>query len=210
MNRRTFNASLSSGLAIATLLGQMQQAAADAPPPPSGERPRYIMLLHPDMVMMDLVGPATTFSLTMGELHFVWKSKSAVTTDLGLSLAPTDTFDSCPQESDVLFVPGGLKGSTALMEDAETLDFLRDRAGTTRFVTSNCSGALVLGAAGLLKGRKATALWYVKDLLPIFGAEVTEGRVVEDGNVLTSRGVTAGIDLGLTVAAKIPCLDNLL
>ena len=201
MNRRTFNTQMASAMAFAAMAGQMREA--EGATSPMKNRPRYIMLVHPDMVMMDLVGPATAFALTMGELHYVWKTKSPVSTDLGLPLTPTNTFDDCPRDSDVLFVPGGLQGTTTLMEDQETLDFLRDRAAHARFVTADCSGPLVLGAAGLLKGKKATALWYVKDLLPIFGAEVVEGRVVEDGNLLTSRGATAGIDLGLTLAAKI-------
>ena len=124
-----------------------------------------------------------------------------VTSATGLTLTPTTTFADCPQ-LDVLCVPGG-SGVNALMTDAGTLDFVRTQAAEARYVTSVCTGALVLGAAGLLRGRRATTHWGAHDLLAAFGAVPTQGRVVRDGNLLTGGGVTAGIDFALTLAAEI-------
>jgi cyclohexyl-isocyanide hydratase len=111
------------------------------------------------------------------------------------------TFAECPT-LDVLCVPGG-EGINALLRDAEVLGFLRAQASRVRYLTSVCTGALVLGAAGLLKGRRATTHWASRDFLAKFGAIPTQGRVVRDGNVFTAGGVTAGIDFGLTVVAEL-------
>ena len=108
------------------------------------------MLVHPDMVMLDLIGPLTVFSLLRAELHLVWKDRQPVANDLGLPVTPSASYADCPADLDVLFIPGGLKGSVALMEDAETLAFLADRGARARYVTAVCTGSLVLGAAGLL------------------------------------------------------------
>jgi cyclohexyl-isocyanide hydratase len=164
---------------------------------------RVAMLIHPDMVLLDLVGPQTVFSLSVAEIHLLWKERAFVTTDVGVPLMPTTTFADCPEDLDVLFVPGGLKGSVALMQDRSVLDFLARKAETARFVTSVCTGALVLGAAGLLRGYRATSHWYVRDLLALMGATVVPERVVVDRNRITGGGVTAGIDAGLTIAAQL-------
>jgi cyclohexyl-isocyanide hydratase len=161
------------------------------------------MLVHPDMVLLDLVGPQTVFSLSMATVLLVWKDRQPVRTDVGVAVQPTTTFADCPEQVDVLFVPGGLKGSIAAMEDAAVLDFLASRGERARYVTSVCTGGLVLGAAGLLRGYRATAHWYVRDLLPLLGATVGHERVVADRNRLTGGGVTAGIDFGLTLAAAL-------
>jgi cyclohexyl-isocyanide hydratase len=124
-------------------------------------------------------------------------------TEIGLPVAPTTDFADCPVAPDILFVPGGLKGSIAAMTDPATIAFLADRGAKARFVTSVCTGGLVLGAAGLLRGYRATTHWYVRDLLPLLGAVPAEGRVVVDRNRLTAGGVTAGIDFGLTLAAQL-------
>jgi len=116
-------------------------------------------------------------------------------------LVPTTTFAECPA-LDVLCVPGG-RGINALLQDAEVLGFLRAQAARARYVSSVCTGSVVLGAAGLLKGRRATTHWASHDLLARFGAIPTHGRVVRDGNLLTAGGVTAGIDFGLTVVAEL-------
>lgn len=161
------------------------------------------LLVHPDMVLLDLVGPQTGFSLLMAKVHLVWKDRAPLTTDVGIAIAPTTTFADCPEALDVLFVPGGLKGSVACMEDAEVLDFLAARGARARYVTSVCTGGLVLGAAGLLKGYRATSHWYVRDYLALMGASVETGRVVVDRNRITGGGVTAGIDFGLTIGAAL-------
>lgn len=205
MNRRELSTALASALALSALY---RGAAAQTPVEaqtlaegPASQRPSYTMLIHPDMVLQDLVGPLTVFNLTMGEIRLVWKDKSPVVSDLGLPITPTHDFGDCPQDADVLFVPGGLRGSIALMQDDDALGFLRQRAEHARFVTSVCTGGLVLGAAGLLQGRRATTHWYVRDLLPLFGAVPTPDRVVTDGRLITGGGVTAGLDFGLTIAA---------
>ena len=119
----------------------------------------------------------------------------------GLTICPDVTFESAPA-LDVLCVPGG-PGVDAMMEDDAVLQFVRERARSARFVTSVCTGALVLGAAGLLKGYRATTHWLSQDLLRLFGAEPVEDRVVIDRNRITGAGVTAGIDFGLAVAAEV-------
>jgi cyclohexyl-isocyanide hydratase len=211
MNRREFTRSVGTGAALAVLGGgaarsEATGAAPASPPPPDATRLQPLtiaMLVHPDMVLLDLVGPQTVFSLLMAKVHLVAKEPRPVTTDVGVSVEPTTTFAECPEQLDVLFVPGGLKGTVAAMDDRATLDFLAGRGGSARYVTSVCTGSLLLGAAGLLRGYRATSHWYVRDLLPLLGATPAAGRVVVDRNRLTGGGVTAGIDFGLTLAAAL-------
>jgi cyclohexyl-isocyanide hydratase len=211
MTRRDFTRSVGASATLAVLAGRIAagEAAGTAPstvPPPDPARlpPLTVaMLVHPDMVLLDLVGPQTVFSLLMARVLLVAKEIRPVPTDVGVSVQPTTTFADCPDPLDVLFVPGGLKGTVAAMEDQETLDFLAGRGASARFVTSVCTGSLVLGAAGLLRGYRATSHWYVSDLLPLLGAKPAAGRVVVDRNRLTGGGVTAGIDFALTLAATL-------
>jgi cyclohexyl-isocyanide hydratase len=139
----------------------------------------------------------------MSDVHLVAGSRDPVRTDVGIPVQPAMTFDECPSDLDVVFVPGGLAGSIAAMGDQATLAFLADRGSRARWVTSVCTGSLVLGAAGLLKGYKATSHWDVRDLRPLMGAEVSEDRVVTNRNRITAGGVTAGIDFGLALAAQL-------
>ena len=118
-------------------------------------------------------------------------------------MTPTTTFADCPRDLDVLFVPGGVPGTLTMMEDPEVLAFLADRGSRARFVTSVCTGSLVLGAAGLLKGYKATSHWLTRDVLAEFGAIPTAGRIVVDRNRVTGGGVTAGLDFGLELVAQL-------
>ena len=134
-------------------------------------------------------------------MHMIWKTLDPVPTDAGFSIVPTTTVADCPK-LDVICVPGG-GGQVALMTDEETLDFLRKQAATARYVTSVCTGSLVLGAAGLLKGYKSACHWAWRDMLPAFGAIPVAERVVRDRNRISGGGVTAGIDFGLTVAAEL-------
>jgi cyclohexyl-isocyanide hydratase len=160
------------------------------------------ILVFPDVQQLDLTGPYEVFaSLPETAVHLLWKERSAIVSSTGLSLAATMRFDECPT-LDVLCVPGGA-GINALMQDAEVLEFVRAQARKTRYVTSVCTGALVLGAAGLLKGRRATTHWLAHDFLASFGAIPVSGRVVRDGNLITAGGVTAGVDFGLTVVAEL-------
>jgi len=120
-----------------------------------------------------------------------------------IPVKPTTTFANCPGKLDVLFVPGGVPGTLSMMEDPEVLAFLAAKGKTARFVTRVCTGSLVLGAAGLLKGYKATSHWATHDVLADLGAIPTKGRVVVDRNRITGGGVTAGIDFGLQIAALL-------
>jgi cyclohexyl-isocyanide hydratase len=159
------------------------------------------MLLYPGLTLLDLIGPQTTFSW-FSNIHLVWKTKDLIYSDTGIGVQPTATFETCPRELDILFVPGGF-GQQQLMKDAEVLAFLADRAASSKYITSVCSGSLLLGAAGLLQGYKATSHWSVRDALSAFGAEPVEARVVIDRNRVTGGGVTAGIDFGLVLLAKL-------
>jgi cyclohexyl-isocyanide hydratase len=159
------------------------------------------MLLYPGLTLLDLIGPATVFSW-FANIHLVWKTKDLVHSDTGVGVQPNSTFATCPRELDILFVPGGF-GQQEHMTDAEVLGFLADRAPTAKYVTSVCGGSLLLGAAGLLQGYKATSHWSAREALTAFGAEPVEGRVVVDRNRITGGGVTAGIDFGLVLLAKL-------
>jgi cyclohexyl-isocyanide hydratase len=151
---------------------------------------------------LDLTGPYEVFASVPGAtVHLIWKDRSVITSATGLTLNPTVTFGECP-DLDVLCIPGG-GGVNALMQDAAVLDFVRAKAARARYVTSVCTGSMVLGAAGLLQGRRATTHWFSHDLLACFGAIPVQGRVVRDGNLITAGGVTAGIDFGLTVVAEL-------
>lgn len=163
---------------------------------------RIGLLLFPDITQLDLTGPYEVFTKIPGaEVRLVWKTRDPVAAGGGMRLIPDTTFADCPP-LDLICVPGGA-GMNKLLTDAETLAFLRAQATAARYVTSVCTGALVLGAAGLLAGRRATTHWMSHDMLAAFGAIPTKGRVVIDGNVVTGGGVTAGIDFALAVAAEI-------
>ena len=159
-------------------------------------------ILFPNITQLDMTGPFEVLSRMPGsKVDVIWKRRETVTSDTGLGLSPTATFDEITS-LDMVCVPGG-PGIGDLLEDEETLAFLRRIAPTTRYVTSVCTGALVLGAAGLLKGKKATTHWMSHDLLAPFGAIPVQQRVVQDGKVITGGGVTAGIDFALAVVAAV-------
>jgi cyclohexyl-isocyanide hydratase len=160
------------------------------------------ILFFPNVTQLDAMGPAQVLSRVPGaKMHIIWKSRDPVTTDSGFAVLPTTTFADCPQ-LDVICVPGGM-GQAALMNDEETLAFLRRQAGGARYITSVCTGSLVLAAAGLLKGYRSACHWSVRDELAAFGATPVAERVVRDRNRLSGGGVTAGIDFGLTLAAEL-------
>lgn len=160
------------------------------------------LLVFPKVQQLDLTAPYEVFASAPGtQVHLVWKDLEPITSATGLTLAPTVTFADCPA-LDVICVPGG-GGINPLLTDTEVLDFVRRQAAGARLVTSVCTGSLVLGAAGLLKGRRATTHWNAHDMLSRFGAIPVDGRVVRDGNLITAGGVTSGIDFGLTVLAEL-------
>ncbi len=160
------------------------------------------MLLYPGLTQLDLTGPFELMHRLPGaKVHLLWKTRDPITSDSGMTFVPSTTLADCPP-LDLVFVPGG-DGQVQLMTDPEVLGFLREHGGRAKYVTSVCTGSLLLGAAGLLKGCKATSHWAFVDLLPLFGAEPVAGRVVIDGNRITAGGVTAGIDFGLQLVAEI-------
>ena len=159
-------------------------------------------VIFPDVQQLDLTGPYEVLAaLPDGALHLAAQSLEPLRSTTGLVLAPTTSFAASPQ-FDILCVPGGA-GVNAMMRDDAALDFIRRQAAGARYVTSVCTGALVLGQAGLLTGRRATTHWNYVDLLADYGATPVRERVVIDGNLITGGGVTAGIDFGLTLAAEI-------
>jgi len=178
---------------------------APSPVAPVRDRPvRIAMVLYPGMTALDLVGPqALLAGLAPGQLHLVAESAGPVASDTGLALVATGSFEACPSDLDVLFVPGG-DGTPAQMRNDALLAFLRDRAARATLVTSVCTGSLILGAAGLLRGYRATSHWCVRDaVLPLLGAEPVAERVVFDRNRVTAAGISAGLDLGLALAARL-------
>ncbi|QCI62871.1 DJ-1/PfpI family protein [Phreatobacter stygius] len=161
-----------------------------------------VMLAFPRMTQLDLTGPFEVFTRFKElQVDLVWKTAGPVTDASGLRLVPSKTFADCPP-ADILFVPGG-PGQMALMEDQETLDFLRGQAKGASWITSVCTGSLVLAAAGLLTGYRATSHWASIDQLTLFDVEAVCQRVVVDRNRVTGAGVTSGIDFGLTLTAML-------
>ncbi len=161
---------------------------------------RVGLLLFPEITQLDMTGPYEVFIKFPGaEVHLVAKTMAPVRANGGMAIMPTTTMAECP-DLDLVCVPGG-GGMNALLNDEETLAFLQRQAKVARYVTSVCTGALVLGAAGLLKGRRAATHWMSREMLASFGAIPVADRVAVDGNVITGGGVTAGIDFALKVAA---------
>jgi cyclohexyl-isocyanide hydratase len=161
-------------------------------------RPEVAMLLYPGMTLLDTLGPQTVLA-DCANVHLVWKTRDLIVTDSGFGILPTLTFDECPKNLDVLFVGGG--PGFDVMRDPDCLAFLRDRGSRAKYITSVCTGSLVLGAAGLLNGYEATCHWSAREALALFGAKPVVGRVVVDRNRISGGGVTAGIDFGLTLLA---------
>ncbi|WP_416407503.1 DJ-1/PfpI family protein [Agrobacterium rosae] len=163
---------------------------------------RFGFLVFPNVQQLDLTGPYEVFASAKGtQVDLVWKSRDPVMSVTGLGFTPTTTFDECLQ-FDVLCVPGG-GGINALLTDEVVLKFIRTQAKGARYITSVCTGSLVLGAAGLLKGKNAATHWNAMDFLTRFGATPVHERVVRDGNIITAGGVTSGIDFGLSVIAEL-------
>ncbi|ONH84056.1 AraC family transcriptional regulator [Roseomonas mucosa] len=168
---------------------------------------RFGILCFPGVQQLDLTGPYEVFASAQNtQVDLVWKSKAPVRASTGLWLTPNVTFDDAP-EFDLICVPGG-GGVNPLLTDEEVLDFVRAQAKTARFVTSVCTGSLVLGQAGLLAGKRAATHWNAMDLLERFGAIAVEERVVRDSNLITAGGVTSGIDFGLSVIAELMGQDE--
>jgi cyclohexyl-isocyanide hydratase len=158
------------------------------------------LLVFPKVTQLDFTGPLQVFARVPGaKIHLIWKRIEPVPSDSVLVLTPTVSFADCPQ-LDVICVPGGA-GTDDLVNDEETLDFLRAQAKAAKYITSVCTGSLVLGAAGLLQGYNAATHWSAMEYLAAFGATPTKTRVCVDRNRVTGGGVTAGIDFALTLVS---------
>lgn len=160
------------------------------------------ILLFPNLTLQDAIGPYQAFARTPGfTVHMIARTMEPVPDQHGLQILPTTDFQSAPK-LDLLCVPGGY-GEADAYEDPATLEYVRKVAGEAQFLTSVCTGSLILGAAGLLRGRRATCHWSALELLALFGAEPVAERVVEDGTLITGGGVTAGLDFALHVIARL-------
>ena len=158
------------------------------------------MLLFPRLTQLDLTGPYEVLArLPNTQVHLVAHGLDPVKTDRGMMIVPTVTYADCPP-LDVVMAPGG-PGQQELMEDAVVLEFLQRQARSAKYITSVCTGSLVLGAAGLLRGKRATSHWAAIEHLAALGAFPVHERVVVDGNIVTGAGVASGIDFALTLAA---------
>ena len=161
---------------------------------------RIGMLIFPRLTQLDMTGPYEVLArLPDTTVDLVARTMDPVTTDRGMQIVPTVTYETCPP-LDIIMVPGG-PGQQDLMEDEAALSFLRKHAAQAKYVTSVCTGSLVLAAAGLLKGKRATSHWAAVEHLPLLGAIPVREQVVVDGNVVTGAGVTSGIDFALRLAA---------
>ena len=161
-----------------------------------------VFVLFDNVTQLDFTGPVQFLSRLPGAVvHVVSKDGQAVTTDCGFSILPRSGFANCPQ-ANILCVPGG-HGVRDAIADQVLVDFVRQQAKGADYITSVCTGAFVLGAAGLLQGKKATCHWAYTQLLPLFGATHAPARVVRDGNLITAGGVTSGIDFALELIAAI-------
>lgn len=212
VERREFLRFAAAALAASPWLAQ---AADPAPARPASDHdmlmpPKWTgseqigMLLYPGMTALDFVGPQYMFAGLMGAtVHHIAKTMEPVTSDTKLAILPTLTLAQTPRDLDILFVPGGGEGTLAAMQDAELLAFVADRGSRAKWVTSVCTGSLVLGAAGLLRGYKATSHWVARPLLNEVGATPVDARVVRDRNRITGAGVSAGLDLGLTLVGML-------
>lgn len=211
MKRRDFGGFV-AGTAVAGIAGSVvaaeekekavvQKCADQFPPMHSGRKPEIGMLVYPGLTLLDMLGPQTVLS-TSCNVHLVWKNADLIESDTGLVIKPTGSFADCPKDLDAIFVGGG-PGQIAVMTDPEVLRFMADRGARAKYVTSVCSGSLVLGAAGLLQGYKASCHWALHSAIALFGAIPEQGRVVTDRNRITGGGVTAGIDFALVLLAKM-------
>lgn len=159
------------------------------------------ILLYPGMTLLDFAGPQAALGMH-GRTHLLAKTLAPVMTDSGVAVLPTATYADYPPQLDILLVPGGLQ-SNAVMQDDETLAFLAEIGQSARYITSVCSGSLILGAAGLLTGYQAATHWACYDALEALGIDAVHERVVLDRNRCSGGGVTAGLDFGLTLLAEL-------
>jgi putative intracellular protease/amidase len=200
-----------TGFTAAPLQADEPKAAPDMPAHDMSGMPatwmgseKIAFLIYPQFTALDMVGPHYMLSSLIGASTFtVAKSHDPVVSDSKLTFVPTHSFSDCPEDLDIICVPGGSNGTLAAMQDEVTIAFLKDRGSRAKYVTSVCTGSLVLGAAGLLRGYKATSHWVTRDILKDLGAEPVDARVVKDRNRITGAGVTAGLDFGLSLVGTL-------
>ncbi|MFM7404530.1 MAG: DJ-1/PfpI family protein [Erythrobacter sp.] len=164
------------------------------------------MLLYPGFTALDLVGPHYFFACLFGaKVHLVTTGTdlAPVASDLGLAISPTVTLEDTPADLDVLFVPGGTTGTMKVMRSERTMAWVKDRAARAKHITSVCTGSMILGKAGVLKGKRATSHWAAFPVLEDFGAIPVNQRVVKDGNILTGAGVSAGLDFAIALTEQL-------
>lgn len=218
MSRRDFGLGLTGALAsTASTLGDQAHAQAQAQPPAATHNhdmsafpphwtgsEKIAFVIYPQFTALDMVGPHYMLGSLMGATtHIVAKSMAPVVSDMKLAILPTHSFETCPKDIDIICVPGGAEGTLAAMNDPDTIAFLKDVGGRAKYITSVCTGSLVLGAAGLLRGYKATSHWGTLRVLPALGAIPVAERVVVDRNRITGAGVTAGLDFGLLLVSML-------
>lgn len=208
LDRRSFLAALA---AAALALPRTTSANEGVPAAPEGlpigaGADEIGMIIYPGFTALDFVGPFH-FLAGMGNarVHVITTQAdlNPVPSDQMLMIQPTTTMADCPANLSLLFVPGGTQGTIAAAKDPAVIDFVRDRGARARYITSVCTGSLILGAAGLLAGKRATSHWATVDALAQFGATPVRERVVRDGNVITGAGVSAGLDFGVTLVEEM-------
>jgi cyclohexyl-isocyanide hydratase len=161
------------------------------------------LLIFPGMTQLDVTAPHQVFSLLNDtRVHLLWKTLEPITSNEGMTLLPTTTFNECPT-LEVICVPGGGMGAVEMMRDETVLEFLRQKSAQATYITSVCTGSLILAAAGLLQGYRAACHWLFRDQLAMLGVEVASERVVVDRDRITGGGVTAGLDFAIAIAAKL-------
>lgn len=166
-----------------------------------------VFVLFDNVTQLDFTGPVQFLSRLPGAVvHIAAKTTDPIHTDCGFAIVPTISFTDCPQ-ADILCVPGG-HGVRLAISDAAIVEFVRTQSVNANWITSVCTGALILGAAGLLNGKQATTHWGYTQLLEKFGAIYQHARVVRDGNLVTAGGVTSGIDFALELIANIAGEDT--
>jgi len=169
---------------------------------------RVMALLYPGQTPQDMIGPLTALGALPGyEAQFVWKTPGPVQSDCAISFVATHSYENACKDPDILLVGGGGKPTMDRLDDQETLAFLADRGAKAQWVTSVCTGSLLLGAAGLLRGYRSACHWAVREALASFGAIPSADRVVFDRNRASGGGVTAGLDFGLALVGRI-CGDS--
>lgn len=229
MNRRTLLGSLGAAAALAPYLAVERALAAQGHTPSGDPSPEEMMarherqmkalfgeslyreeqiamLLYPGFTALDLVGPHYFFACLFGaKVHLVTTEDdlAPVASDLGLAIQPTVRMEQVPANLDVLFIPGGTNGTLGIMARKDVMGFVADRAARARYVTSVCTGSMVLAKAGVLKGKRATSHWATRPVLANFGATPVDARVVVDGRVVTGAGVSAGLDYAIALVEML-------